>query len=201
LESGKDVTFTVTLVPEKMRRRAIYRGAFLIRLANGYSRPVMVYAETDVTPPARPAQADVFVEYLEAESPSSAQDHARVSDAQASGGACCLLSRDKTRAPAEYRFRVPQAGKYFVLLRVRSEEPVNSHDSVRFALDDGSLYEATLLSSTSWQWSLAAHNREQRLSRLQAFDLGAGEHILKLAPQDSIYVDLVAITDNPAMFD
>lgn len=86
-------------------------------------------------------------------------------------------------------------------MRIRSDEPVSAHDSVRFALDDGPLDEATLLSATSWGWSLAAHNRQQRLTRLQTFELSAGEHILKLAPRDSIHLDLIAITDNPAMFD
>jgi hypothetical protein len=36
---------------------------------------------------------------------------------------------------------------------------------------------------------------------LQSFDLDAGEHLLKLAPRDSIYIDMMAVTDNPAMFD
>ena len=82
-----------------------------------------------------------------------------------------------------------------------SDEPVDAHDTVRFAMDDGRLDEACLLSATTWGWSLAAHNRKQRLTRLQAFELNAGEHVLKLAPRDSIYVDMIAVTDNPAMFD
>ena len=86
-------------------------------------------------------------------------------------------------------------------MRIRSDEPVGAHDSVRFALDDGPLDEACLLSATSWTWSLAGHNRQQRLTRLQAFELTPGEHVLKLAPKESIYVDLIAVTDNPGMFD
>ncbi len=201
LESGQKVTFTVTLVPDKMQDRSIYRGAFLIRLANGYSRPVMVYAETDVAPVVKPSRDGVFVQYIEAETPADAQARASVQDTLASGGACSLLSADKSKGTAEYHFSVPKAGKYFVLLRIRSDEPVAAHDSVRFAIDDGSLDEARLLTSTSWGWSLAAHNRKQRLTRLQAFELSAGEHVLKLAPRESIYVDLIAVTDNPGMFD
>jgi hypothetical protein len=111
------------------------------------------------------------------------------------------LSRDTSKSPAEYRFAVPKSGKYFVVMRIRSDEPVDAHDTVRFAMDDGPLDEACLLSATSWGWSLVAHNRKQRLTRLQAFDLNAGEHVLKLAPRDSIYVDLIAVTDDPAMYD
>jgi hypothetical protein len=184
-----------------MRDRSIFRGAFLIRLASGYSRPVMVYAETDFVPPAKPSREGVFVEYIEAETPFATQAEGRVQDALASGGACCVLSRDTWKGTAEYRFSVPKDGKYFVLMRVRSDEPVGAHDSLRFALDEGSLDEASLLSATSWGWSLAAYNRQQRLTRLQAFELRAGEHVLKLAPRESIYVDVIAVTDNPAMFD
>jgi hypothetical protein len=195
------VTFTVTLVPDKMRNSSVFRGAFLIRLANGYSRAVMVYAETDAVPVVKPSREGAFVKYIEAETPFGTQARASVPDALASGGACLLLSGDTSKGTAEYRFSVPKAGKYFVLMRIRSDEPVATHDSVRFALDDGSLDEACLLSAASWGWSLAAHNRKQRLTRLQAFEVSAGEHVLKLAPRDSIYIDLIAVTDNPAMFD
>ena len=201
LESGQQVTFTVTMLPEKMQGSPVYRGAFLIRLANGYSRPVMVYAETDVIPEAKPVREGVFVEYLEAESHLEGQAEARIEDGRASGGACFLLSRDTSKEGIEYRFSVPKAGKYFLLMRIRCEEPVSAHDTVRFALDGDSLEEACLLGSTSWGWSLMAHNRKMRLTRLQAFDLSVGEHVLRLAPRDSVHVDLIAITDNPAMFD
>ncbi len=200
LQSGQKVTFTVTLIPDKMQNRSVFRGAFLIRLASGYSRPVMVYAEADAAFPVKPSREGVFVEYLEAEAPLESQP-AAVQDPRASGGACFVLARETTKDPVEYRFSVPQKGKYFVLMRIRSDEPVGAHDTVRFALDDAALDEASLLSATSWTWSLAGHNRQQRLTRLQSFELSAGEHVLKLASRESIYVDLIAVTDNPAMFD
>ena len=184
-----------------MVNQPIHRGAFLVRLANGYSRPVMVYAESEVAPVVKPSREGVFVTYLEAESPTGTQAQGRIQDSLASGGACLALSRGTSKSPAEYRFSVPKPGKYFVVMRIRSDEPVDAHDTVRFAMDDGRLDEACLLSATSWVWSLAAHNRKQRLTRLQAFELNAGEHVLKLAPRDSIYVDMIAITDNPAMYD
>jgi hypothetical protein len=201
LESGRKVTFTVTLLPEKMENRPVHRGAFLVRLASGYSRPVMVYAESEVVPVVKPSREGVFVTYLEAESPTGTQAQGKIQDPLASGEACSVLSRDTSKSPAEYRFSVPRSGKHFVVMRIRSDEPVDAHDTVRFAMDDGRFDEACLLSDTSWVWSLAAHNRKQRLTRLQAFELDAGEHVLKLAARDSIYVDMIAITDDPAMFD
>ncbi len=201
LESGKTLTFTVTLLPERMTQRPLYRGAFLIRLESGYSRPVMVYAATDVVPPTKPTREGVWVSYAEAEAPTGGKAYTTIPDSSASGGKCILLSGPAKKNPAEFRFRVPKAGKYFVLLRVKSDEPVGSHDSVFFAVDDGPFDRARLRSATSWAWSMAAHNRNMSLICLQAFDLSAGEHVLKLAPREAIYIDLVAITDNPGLFE
>ena len=48
---------------------------------------------------------------------------------------------------------------------------------------------------------MAAHNSQMSLICLQAFELTAGEHALKLAPREPLHVDLIAITDNPGLFD
>ena len=201
VESGKAQTFTVTLVPDKMTGKALYRGAFLIRLGNGCSRPVMVYAATDVVPVTRPEREEVWVSYGEAEAPSGGKAYETVSDPSASGGKGILLSGPTRNDPAEYRFRVPETGKYFLLLRVRSGEKSGTGNSVGFGVDDGPVERARLRSDRSWGWSMAAHNREMSLICLQSFDLAEGEHMLKLAPWGSIYVDLIAVTDNPRMFE
>jgi len=101
----------------------------------------------------------------------------------------------------EYGFRVPKDGTYFVLVRVRSEEPVASHDLFQFCVDDGALTESQVRSATEWTWSMAAHNRRQRLTCLQPFKLKAGEHILRVAPRESFSLDLIAITDDPGVFE
>ncbi|OGV81519.1 MAG: hypothetical protein A3K19_17220 [Lentisphaerae bacterium RIFOXYB12_FULL_65_16] len=201
LESGKALEFTVTLLPEKMTERAVYKGAILVRLENGYSRPVMVYADTEFVPATKPSRDGVWATYIEAEAPTGGKAYDVIADPTASGANYVLLSGPAKAEPSEYRFSVPQAGKYFVLLRVKSEEPVGSHNSVFFGVDDGAFDQAQLRSATSWGWSMAAHNRAMSLICLQAFDLAAGEHVLKLAPRKAICVDLVAITDNPGMFE
>jgi len=201
LESGARMQLTVSILPDRMEARRVYRGAFLVRLASGYSRPVMVYAETDYSPAAKPSRGGVFVDYLEAEEPSGGSAYEVTADPSASGGKCALVSGAESREPAEYGFTIPQAGSYVVLMRVRSDEPVGSHDSVRFRIDDGPLGQATLRSDVSWVWSMAAHNDSQRLTCLQPFELAAGEHVVKLAPRESLYVDLIAIADDPRLFD
>lgn len=202
LQSGQAVTFTVTVVPERLPKRRWHRGAFLVRLESGFSRPVMVYAAGASAAPLRPAvRPGAFVAFLEAEQPSSGPAYDRVTDAQASGSAAVLVDGPADREPTEYCFTVPKAGTFFLVLRIRSDDPVASHDTVRFGLDAGPLDDTRLLSSASWTWSLAAHNRKFSLTHLQGFDLSAGSHILRLAPREPVHLDVVAITDDPAPFD
>lgn len=201
LTSGGTVAFTLTPVPGKAPDRKHLRGAFLVRLADGYSRPVMVYAETNAVQAMKPAGDGVWTQFLEAESPSGDRAYEVVDDPAASGGKCALVAGSPKDAPVEYRFQVPKDGTYFVLVRVRSEEPVTSHDQFQFAVDQGDLTESQVRSATDWTWCMAAHNRRQRLTCLQPIKLKAGEHVLRLTPRESFYLDLVAITDNPGVFE
>jgi hypothetical protein len=201
LASGNTITFTVTLRPGKMTERTLYRGAFLIRLESGYSRPVMVYARTDVVPEIKPTSEDAWVTYIEAEAPDSRKDYDIVADYEASKGRCLLLSGPAREDPVEYRFSVPRTGEYFLLLRVRSDAPASSHDSLYFGIDNRPFDRAQLRSATSWAWSMTAHNSQMSLICLQAYELTSGKHALKLAPREPLHVDLIAITDNPGLFD
>ncbi len=200
LQSGQTVQLTVNVSPERMKTRKVYRGGFLVRLANGYSRPVTVYAETDFVPPMKPASDGAFVAYMEAEEPSGGVAYEAIPDDDASGGKCVLVAGPSDGQPTEYRFTVPADGSYIVLMRVRSEEPVGSHDSLLFCMDGQPPDRATLRSDTSWTWSMVAHNRQQSLTCLQPFKLTAGEHVLKLTPRESLYLDLIAVTTDPGPF-
>jgi len=201
LTSDSTKTFTVTLRPEKMTEKALYRGAFLIRLESGYSRPVMVYAKTDVVPEIKPKSEDAWVVYIEAEAPDNKKAYDIVTDSEASKGRCLLLGGPAGQDPIEYRFSVPKTGEYFLLLRVKSDEPAGSHDSLYFGMNNGRFDRAQLRSAASWTWSMAAHNSQMSLICLQGFELTAGAHVLRLAPRESIHIDLIAITDNPGLFD
>ncbi len=201
LESGRTQQFTVQLVPERMAGRKLFQGVFLVRLESGYSRPVTVYAHTGYAAPVKPTRAGVWVAYVEAENPAGGKAYEAVADPTASGGRCIQLAGPAAREPSEYRFAVPRAGKYFVVLRLRSDEPVATHDSLFFGMDDGKLDRAQPRTGATWGWSMAAHNRKMSLICLQSFDLTAGEHVVKLAPREPIHVDLVALTDDPTLFE
>jgi len=201
LTSDTTRTFTVTLRPEKMTEKTLYRGAFLFRLESGYSRPVIVYAKTDVIPEIKPTSKDTWVTYIEVEAPDNKKAYDIVTNSEASKNRCLLLSGPAGKNPVEYRFKIPKTSEYFLLLRVKSDEPLNSHDSLYFGIDNGPFDRAQLRIAASWRWSMIAHNSQMSLICLQGFELAEGEHVMKLAPRESMHIDLIAITDNPGLFD
>jgi hypothetical protein len=201
LASGKTATFTVTVDPSRMTKRALYKGAFLIRMANGLSRPIMVYAKTDYVQAVKPTREGVWVQYIEAETPTGGKAYEPVSDPKASGGRCIELAGESGKGATEYRFTVPKDQPYYVILRAKSPEADAGHDSIFFAMDKGKLERSKLRIGTDWGWTMAAQNRKMSLICLQPFKLKAGDHVLKIAPRISLQLDLVAITDNPKMFE
>ena len=59
------MVFTVSFDAARMKGRHDWRGAFLVRTADGFSRPVSVYAESDYEVPARPDVGDGVALYSE----------------------------------------------------------------------------------------------------------------------------------------
>lgn len=166
LNSGEKVNFTVKLNPEFMKERSIYRGVFLIRLKNGYSRPVSIYAKTNIKQLVKPAKQ--ATRYIEAEKAVNGRKfHKELNDPDASGGKHIFIC-GKNRKVAQYNFNISNTGKYFIAMRVKSDKPVESYDSLQFSIDGGKMETAHLQSGTSWTWSLAAENN-QYLRQLQAF--------------------------------
>ena len=200
LSSNTSQVFTVTLDPKRMGARKKYRGVFLIRLENGLSRPVMVYARTDVVSPIQPAHTGDGTIYREAEALQNPAAYTIGQDHKASGGHYLHLAQTDSKEAAVYTFKIPRNGLYFVALRVRSDQPIDRHDTIRFAWDDAPLESTKLRSDSSWTWSLAAHNQSMSLICLQGFELTAGEHTLRLAPRESLDLDLIALTDTPERF-
>ncbi len=199
LKSGDKLTFTVKLKPEKMTERMLYKGVFLIRLKNGYSRPVVIYAKTDVKAPIKPNKKDTFTLYFEAENPTAGKPYKVIKDENASGGKAVYVS-GKRKTPAEYSFNIPESGKYFILMRVRSDAPVGSHDSLMFSVDGEKINSAHLKSLETWVWALAS-NSNSRLTQLKIYKLKKGKHTISIMPRESIYLDALVITDNPKIFE
>ncbi len=200
LRSGERLTLTVRLLPEKMNRYR-HRGAFLLRLKNGFSRPVSVYADNvGRRIPPRPEAKSLTAFYRNASQPDSGHRYPLIQDAGADNGTAIRLEGERGKNPAEYKIHVPKAGKYYLLLRVRSERPVGQHDSVFCSVDDEPLQETHLSCRDFWSWS-PAHPGGGQFKRLKQYDLSAGTHIVRIAPREPLDLDLIAFATNPAPFE
>lgn len=201
LRSGEPLTLTVRLLPERMRNRYRFRGAFLLRLKNGFSRPVSVYADNaDRRIPPRPAAKSLTAFYRNASTPDSGFRYPVFKDAGADNGTAVRLDGERGKNMAEYKIDVPKAGKYYLMLRIRSEHPVGSHDSVFCAVDGEAPAEAHLSSRDFWCWS-PAHPGGGQFRRLKQYDLSAGTHVVRIAPRESLDLDLIAFASDPAPFE
>lgn len=196
-ESGKSITFTVKMKPEKMKERTIYRGAFLLRQDDGVSRPVSVYADTDFVQPARLHKEGDFALYINAEDYKVPGGKTEViNDKNADGGKALRMYQNKEGKPFVYEFSVPADGKYHLMLRCR-----NGHrPRVLTAIDDQKLADSALHIMDFWSWSTAGHNC-QWSKKVKVMNLKAGKHTLKILPLGWKDIDLIAITDNPAAYE
>lgn len=197
LRSGETVRFTVRLLPEKMEGKHRFRGAFQIRLADGFSRPVSVYADMPgFRPETRPEAGAV---YRHAADPDAGHRYPVFEDPAADGGRGVRLEGERGVNAAEYRFEIPEGGKYQLMVRIRSERPVPEHDSIFCAVDEEPLREAHLNSRDFWLWSPAAPG-EGSFGRLKQYDLAPGVHTVRIAPREPLNIDLIAFVRDPGKF-
>ena len=199
LTSSNKINFTVKLKPEFMKNRSIYRGVFLIRLKNGYSRPVSIYAKTNVKQLVKPKKTGIYTHYIEAEKPDATNSYQVNNDENASSGKYIFAETNK-KVPIEYSFNIPQNGIYFILLRVKSKKPARGHYSMKFGIDTDKLKSAYLNNNKSWSWDTAA-NRNSTLNRISGYKLKKGKHKIKIMSNEEFGLDMIAITDNPKIFE
>lgn len=187
-ENGK-LDFKVSIVKEKIKKPGLYRGAFLIRQENGYSRPVTVYADVGGLENIK-KRGKAFTVYMEAETPSSSLPFKIIEDEKASEGKSVFLDCALHNQMASYDFEVPKDAAYFILLRTKTRE---SWPAIYFSLDDEKQSRITFRGSQNWKWSkLKGTNISEYLT------LKKGKHRIKISPAKakSIYFDLLLVTDD-----
>jgi hypothetical protein len=200
LSAAKPVAFRVSLVPEKMTAGGPYRGVFLIRLTNGFSRPVTVYVRQPSTVPLK-GQGSAYAQYFEAEKPAGEQPLKVIADPSASGGQGLFFDGETPERRVAYDFDIPRGGRYYLFIRYKPIEILGEYGagSLQFSLDGAEPRPLWLLASgeEGWNWScLSAFSWFDNRSR--PFQLEAGRHRLVLAPRKgfSISIDTLMVTDN-----
>lgn len=196
LKPGGNMTLTVKVDHSKLPRTGLNRGAFLVRLADGFSRPVTLYVQ-GATHEISPKIAGAHV-YIDADAPVNKAGLKAVSDANASNGKSMLFISEKLRnldekVFAEYAFDVPEAGNYYIFMRMRGAHPLGDHDSIFMAVDEDKYYTVPLRATTEWGWAIAS-NRDQ--GKFKPFEFGKGRHRIRLSPREGVWIDQILIAQN-----
>ena len=166
---------TVTVDASKMRDRRWYRGAFLARDENGFSRPFTVYAETDFVPPYRPVVGNPRTIYA---------------DGFMEGEYAAFPKKGRT-----VEVSVPEDGRYYVMLHGVGAGHVMG------AVDGDPLEDSRQQGQDYPVWTMLTPGRKQG-NMLRHYDLAKGRHTVRLSGCGGAFrCDGVAVTDNPLAFE
>ena len=206
LEPGKEFKFNVSIDKDIAKKFRYIRGVFLIRTKDGLSRPVSVYGKGIDQDIIRPQTGKgKFISYIPAENSENTHDLKVVADNLADGKKCLDFSTEKDEngkyavKKSVYHFDIPEDGVYSILLRVKTSFPRKSHDSVFAGVDNEEIYNCNLMTThtNKWKWQVVKHHSRSPM----AYKLKKGRHTLTLAPRESLHLDLIAITNDPAVFE
>lgn len=192
-KSGSGKIFTVKVNPEKMFN-GLNKAVFLIRLDNGFSRPVTVYANK--TGPLKRVKLKGARVYIEAEAPSKNPGF-EVKDDKRSFGKYIYIKADGTRKlgnkKVEYKFNIPEDGNYYILMRIKGEYPLGEHDSIFMAVNSDKFAANMLRCTTSWKWSIASG----KTNKFTPHFLKRGVNTIKFSPRESIGIDQILVAKAP----
>jgi len=183
VRSGESVVFEVMFDAAKMAGIRDRRAAFRIATADGFSRPVTVYAETDFEQPFR------------CERPGETAVYATV---------------DPKGPFKTYSFDVPKDGRYWFLMRVRKNalsgtgrgKLGNPTSDTCLAGVDGETPDRVTFQLHPWSsWMVIAPGGTY-MSWVCHYDLKAGRHTLTLAPdKGGADIEGLVLTDAPISFE
>ncbi len=195
IKPGKTLKLTVSL-PQKLTGRPWFRGAFLVRTPEGLSRPVTIYAKGQFTERLHRPEAPNSV-YLDPTAGTNA--FIKKDDSEnITGGKYALLDGVAQQPVLDFKFTPPGEGKYYLLARLRRDEPNAVNRIFECALDGASPFKITV--EPSYQWH--RNNNAFRVVWMGALgNLRAEEHrfILKPVKGGSCLNDLI-VTDKPSVF-
>jgi hypothetical protein len=203
LKSGDKVTFTVKFIPEKMNERRFYRGAFSLRLANGFSRVVPVYVDTDFVQPFKLDKAGDKAIYVDAKPAKAyrAKTPARTVPVKATANA---LGKDgKVYVPSarnvfEYTFEIPEDGRYYVMIHGYTTK---YSSSVLAAVDNDKMVRANLQAKKYMTWMQIAPGASMG-DKNRYYDFKKGTHKLRIqGTHHLLYFDGIVVTDSPGSFE
>ena len=181
IESGKTIVFDLTFDAAKMDGVRMRRAAFLVRTADGFSRPVTVYGETDYEQPFACERPGEIAVYSPGQRTSSSVENS-------------------LHQPLIYSFDVPTDGRYYFLLRGRTAKG-RRRVQYRMGVDDGELDKTPFVFNDWSAWMNVAPSGSH-MGKIRYYDLKKGVHTLKLRKEkDDVVIEGVVLTDSPGSFE
>ena len=179
---GGEVVFTVSLTGRKPDRR-YWNGVFLVRTAQGLSRPCLVRAETDYIPPSRPeVPAGSFAAFADDASLRPGPD----------GWITASFDVPKKR---RYWFFVRGTGGYGAYI-------VSKRPKIEVSVDGSKTEVSQQQADVYPTWTMLAPGRRFGLM-IREYMLAPGRHTVRLrvSPESRFRIDALALTDDPKSFE
>ncbi len=175
--SNGTLKLKVSVKPERMANRRHYRGAFLVRTADGLSRPFSLYAETDFVPPYRAERDGEFALYL----PDGGKEGDFI---------------ELTTKAREFAFDVPKDGRYYLMVhgigRTHLKVSVDGSKPGKSKQQGYADYPT---------WTMLAPEKGFG-DMCCPYDLKAGRHVLKVGTAYGRFkFDGIVLTDSPGSFE
>lgn len=201
IRPGEDLELKVSPVPENMKDRRYYRGAFLVRTDDGLSRPFTLYQETDFIPPFKAEyEGDVAV-YLDPFNPNSGTPCVEEDSTAQNGKA--ITFRSGSDNVLEWTFKVPKTGRYYILTHGRGK----MFSRVEVSVNGGEFLTSAQQTDARYMlWTILAPGGVFN-NRIAFYDFKEGEtQTLRIrpsseAPDRVLFIDGFVVTDNPEAFE
>ena len=201
LKSGDKITFTVKFIPEKMNQRHDYRGAFLLRTADGYSRGVSIYASTDFVQPFKLEKAGetaIYIDAFKGKAYTAKNNKANTitvkEDALGKDGKVAVVSPRKVY---EYKVNVPKAGRYYFMIHGYGK----SRPRLMVSVDKDKFESSRQQTFGYMSWTMLTPGRGFG-NMCRHYDLKHGVHTLRIkGDRSSFKFDGLVLTDSPASFE
>ncbi len=208
LKSGEKITFTVKFHPEKMNRLRLYRGAFIVRADNGFSRAVSVYAKSDYVQPLKCGNPEKRNIYIDAFKPERVYNVKTKKAADPDVRTDPFGVNKKVFAASEnivyeYKVNITSAGRYYFMLHSRREKEDKSFPKLYVSINNEKFANSIQqLAVDHMRWSMLTPGCTFG-NQLLPYDLEPGTYSIKFYKRmgDDILFDGIAVTDDPKAFE
>ena len=194
LRSGEPLELKVKLLRKDENKR--FKGAFVVKLDDGFSRPVTVYSGQD-------AEFNIAADtpgVIALLNPENAQNNSYETTDFEGRRAMLLkgenrkLNEDKT---AEFRFSVPEENWYYLAICFRPLTPYSSLSSIFYKVNDGEFGMSLMRYSSDWCWAGLTNRNIRQRGWFIPMKLAKGEHTLTVSAREDIAVSALAILCDP----